>query len=79
MNELISIIIPVKNGHKYLGEAIAGIRKQNMNVEILVVDDASTDDTALIAESLGCKVLRHEVRWKFQQLSYWRGDRNSEL
>ncbi|MBQ7222247.1 MAG: glycosyltransferase family 2 protein [Bacteroidales bacterium] len=61
MNELISIIIPVKNGHKYIREAVAGIRKQNMDVEIIVVDDGSDDDTANIAGELGCKVVRHEV------------------
>ena len=32
MNNLISIIIPVKNGEKYIAETIDGIKKQNMNV-----------------------------------------------
>lgn len=58
-NELITIIIPVKNGSNYLSEAINGIKNQNMNVEIIVVDDASTDNTSEIAESLGCKVIKH--------------------
>ena len=61
MNNLISIIIPVKNGEKYIAETIDGIKKQNMNVEILVVDDASTDNTAKLAENLGCKVIKHSV------------------
>ena len=61
MNKLISIIIPVKNGAKYLKETVDGIKKQNMNVEILVVDDASTDNTAELAESLGCQVIKHSV------------------
>lgn len=59
-NKLISIIIPVKNGENYLPEALEGIKKQNLNVEIIVVDDGSTDNTAQLAEKLGCIVLKHE-------------------
>ena len=58
-NNLISIIIPVKNGSNYLKEAIDGINKQNMNVEIIVVDDGSTDNTFELAKSLGCKIIRN--------------------
>jgi len=61
MNDLISIIIPVKNGKNYLKEAIEGIKNQKMNVEIIVADDCSTDNTVEIAESYGCKVVRHEA------------------
>lgn len=60
-NKLISIIMPVKNGHKYLGEALQCIKAQEMNVEVIVVDDASDDDTADIAASFGCIVRRQEV------------------
>ena len=59
MNDLISIIIPVKNGAKYLAEAVAAIKAQNMNVEIIAVDDASSDNTAELAADLGCKVVQH--------------------
>ena len=61
MNKLISVIIPVKNGAKYLKEAIDSIKNQNMNTEIIVVDDCSSDDTVQIAQKLGCKIIRHEV------------------
>jgi len=63
MNDLISVIIPVKNGSrgKYLNQAIEGILAQNMNIEIIVVDDCSTDNTVEIAESYGCKIVRHET------------------
>lgn len=56
---LISIIIPVRNGANYLAEALGGIRAQNVNVEIIVVDDASTDNSAQIAENFGCLVVKH--------------------
>ena len=60
MNELISVIIPVKNGSNYIKEAIEGIKKQNMNTEIIVVDDCSDDNTVEIAKNLGCVVIQHE-------------------
>ncbi len=61
MNDLISVIIPVKNGEKYIKEAIDGIKKQNMNVEIIVADDCSTDNTVEIAENYGCKIIKHNI------------------
>jgi glycosyltransferase involved in cell wall biosynthesis len=46
----ISVIIPVHNGEKYLAEAIQSILDQNYeSIEILVIDNASTDGTARIA------------------------------
>ncbi len=60
-NPLISVIIPVKNGTNYLGEALASLRRQNLNMEIIVVDDGSTDTTADLAREAGCVVLQHPV------------------
>ncbi len=59
MNKLISVIIPVYNGAKYIKETIEGIKAQNMNVEIIVVDDVSPDNSGQIAKELGCRVIRH--------------------
>jgi glycosyltransferase involved in cell wall biosynthesis len=53
--------MPVKNGANYLQEALDGIKLQNVAVEIIVVDDASDDNTAQIAESFGCVVLSHKI------------------
>ena len=61
MNKLISVIMPVKNGTNYIKEAIDAIKAQNMNMEIIVVDDGSTDETSSYAESMGAKVIRHET------------------
>ncbi|MGX3043801.1 glycosyltransferase family 2 protein [Helicobacter sp. T3_23-1056] len=59
-NPLISIIIPVKNGANYIKEAIDSIKNQNVVTQIIVVDDGSTDNTADIAQNLGCIVIKHE-------------------
>jgi glycosyltransferase involved in cell wall biosynthesis len=59
---LISVIIPCRNGENYLLEAVAGIARQDMPLEVIVVDDGSTDETARIAEYAGCRVMRHGVR-----------------
>ncbi len=47
---LVSVIIPVWNGARFLPEALASIQVQNYTpLEILVIDDGSTDETAQIA------------------------------
>ena len=59
MSNLISIIIPVKNGSNYMEEAILAIKKQNCDTEIIVVDDGSTDNTSDIAKNYGCIVIKN--------------------
>ena len=51
--ELVSTIIPVYNRSALLLEAVGSVLAQTYNpIEIVIVDDGSTDDTAAIAESL---------------------------
>ncbi len=50
-NPLVSVIIPVYNGEQYLAQAIESVLFQEYHpLEILVVDDGSTDRTAQIAQ-----------------------------
>jgi glycosyltransferase involved in cell wall biosynthesis len=49
---LVSVGIPAFNGEKYLSEAIQSVLNQNYeNFELIVVDDASQDQTLKIARS----------------------------
>lgn len=49
---LVSVIIPVYNGADYLSEAIESVRNQTYgNLEIIIVNDGSTDSSLAIAES----------------------------
>lgn len=53
-----SIIIPVRNGEKTLPDTLRSIANlEGDMVEVIVVDDASTDGTADLAEKAGAKVI----------------------
>jgi glycosyltransferase involved in cell wall biosynthesis len=51
---IISCIVPVFNGERYLREALESILKQSyQSFEIIVVDDGSTDQTAAVIHHYG--------------------------
>jgi glycosyltransferase involved in cell wall biosynthesis len=53
-SQTISVVIPCYNGAKYLREALDSVLAQTLPpLEVIVVDDGSTDDSAAIAESFG--------------------------
>ncbi len=54
---LVSIVIPVYNGENYMREAIdSAINQTYSNIEIIVVNDGSTDNTEQIALEYGEKI-----------------------
>lgn len=56
-NPKVSIIVPVYNGSNYVGEAIdSALAQTYKNLEIIVVNDGSTDNTEEIVKSYGDKV-----------------------
>lgn len=66
-NWLISVIIPVYNTEKYLKRCLDSVIGQSYdNLEIIVVDDCSTDSSPQILEEYAAKdsrikILRHDV------------------
>lgn len=69
--DLVSIILPVYNGEKYLSESIESVIHQSYkNWELLIVDDCSTDNSAAIAKKYASKDDR---------IRYYRNERNLRL
>ena len=60
---MVSIIIPVYNESKVIGELISEIKSELIEIdteyEIIVVDDGSDDNSKFVAESAGAKVISH--------------------
>jgi glycosyltransferase involved in cell wall biosynthesis len=51
---LVSIIVPVHNGGVFVGHAIRSVLAQSYRpIDIVVIDDGSTDDSAGVAERFG--------------------------
>lgn len=59
MKKKISIIIPAKNEAESLINLLPALKKSLSDAEIVVVNDGSTDDTQLICEEAGVKVIKH--------------------
>ena len=62
MDELISVIVPIYNTEKYLVECVESLRKQTYsNIEIILVDDGSTDASIEICDGFAEKDSRVRV------------------
>jgi glycosyltransferase involved in cell wall biosynthesis len=60
----LSIIIPVYNSYKTLGDCLYSIKDSDYsNYEIIIVNDASTDKSIIIAEEFGCKIINLEKNY----------------
>jgi glycosyltransferase involved in cell wall biosynthesis len=63
VDPLVSVIIPCYNGEAYLAEAIESALAQSYQpVEIIVVDDGSTDSSPVIAQQFPVRYVRHQNR-----------------
>ena len=62
MQPLISVIVPVYNRENVLEECVNSVLKQTWsNLELVLIDDGSTDDSALISKALAEKDCRIRV------------------
>lgn len=71
MSKLVSIILPVYNGQKYIRESIESIINQTYkNWELLILDDCSLDDTPNIV---------NEYVLKDERIKYYKNEKNLKL
>jgi glycosyltransferase involved in cell wall biosynthesis len=77
MDPLISVSIPVFNEEKRITRAIRSMQDQTYkNLEIIVVDDYSTDSTADVVKKIAAedsRVSYHLNPQKLKQRTNWRG------
>ena len=71
MSDLISIVLPVYNGARFLRDSIDSVIAQtHQNWELLILDDCSTDETPDIAK---------EYQAKDSRIHYHRNEKNLKL
>lgn len=69
--DLVSIVLPVYNGEKYLSLSIESIIAQTYeNWELIIIDDCSTDNSAMIAK---------EFAEKDSRINYYKNEVNLKL
>lgn len=56
----VSVIIPTFNEAETIAETLAAVKKLGGQIEIIVVDGGSSDDTVKIAQNCGVRVLESE-------------------
>jgi len=58
---LVSVVVPCRNHARFLGEALrSALAQTHRPLEVLVVDDASTDGSREVAAGLGVRVVEGE-------------------
>lgn len=68
---LVSVLIPVYNSEKYVFESINSILRQSYsNFELILIDDASIDDSEAIIKRIDDSRIRVEKNIKNQGISY---------
>ncbi len=55
------VVIPCKNLESEVGEVVRGVLGLNLSLDVVVINDGSTDGTSAAAEAAGAHVLEHEV------------------
>lgn len=58
-DDKLTIVIPAYNEEANIRKVVGRVKAAKPNCEVLVIDDGSTDRTAVEAESAGARVVRH--------------------
>ncbi len=65
MQPTVSVILPVYNVEKYIGKCIVSLLNQTLNnIQIIVVDDSSPDNSIKIINDIICKTQRADIEVK---------------
>lgn len=64
----ISVLVPTKNEASNIERCLASVRRAK---EIVVIDSASSDETATLAERCGARVIRYEQRGPWPKKRQW--------
>ena len=73
MDEFVSVIIPTYNAERFIGKAVQSVLLQtHRNFELIVIDNASTDNTGGVVEAFASKdarirLIRNEKNIGFQR------------
>jgi glycosyltransferase involved in cell wall biosynthesis len=59
---LAAVVIPVHDGARFLADALRSVADQHLDLEVIVVDDGSTDGSAQIALDHGATCIRQPHR-----------------
>jgi glycosyltransferase involved in cell wall biosynthesis len=62
MTPWLSVVVPVYNGEAFLSDALGSLRGQDDRVEILVVDDGSTDRSMAIVDDFAAELTIEVIR-----------------
>lgn len=70
MSLLVSIIVPIYNSEKYLRNCLDSIQQQTYkNIEVLLINDGSTDNSVKICEEYLCDLRFHLISKKNEGVS----------
>ena len=58
----VSVVMPVHNGAAFIAKALESVLIQNVPLEIIIVDDGSTDDLMMVLESFLVRPEIHLIR-----------------
>ena len=71
MQKLLSVAIPCYNSQEYVRHAIESLLPGKDKIEIIVVNDGSTDDTQKIAEDEFMNCFYNEDFDNYSLYAYW--------